>query len=44
MTSGEQADPLDYSTGWGERRGEDEAVEETDASATQKSPKGPARV
>lgn len=42
--SGEQADPLDYSTGRGEGRGEGEAVEEADASVTQKGPRGPARV
>lgn len=42
--SGEQADPLDYSTGWGEGRGEGEAVKEADASVTQKGPRGPARV
>ena len=43
VMSGEQADPLDYSTGRGEGRGEDKAVEEADASATQKGPRGPAR-
>lgn len=36
--------PLDYRAGWGDTRGKDEAGEGTVASATQESPRGPARM